>query len=51
MKTCMYAFTWESEKTADILETIAALDLKVARCRQLMKSMKICNKVIELSKL
>ena len=27
----------------DILETIAAVDLKVARCRQLMESMEVCN--------
>ena len=30
-------------KTMDILECIAALDFKVARCRQLMESMKVCN--------
>ena len=37
------AFTWEKEKTMDILETIAALDLKVAKCRQLMESLKVCT--------
>ena len=38
------AFTWEKAKTMDILETIAACVLKVARLRQLMEeSMKVCN--------
>ena len=37
------AFTWEKAKAMDIMETIAARDLKVARCRQLMESMKVCN--------
>ena len=39
------AFTWEKAKTMDILETIADLDLAVARCRQLMESMKVCNQL------
>ena len=30
-------------KTMDILETVASRDLKVARCRQLMESMKVSN--------
>ena len=34
---------WEKAKTMDILETIEARYLKVARCRQLMESMKACN--------
>ena len=37
------AFTWEKAKTMDILEMVAAQDLKVAICRQLMESMKVCN--------
>ena len=32
----------EKAKTMDILGTIAALDLKVARCRQLTESMMVC---------
>ena len=30
-------------KTVDFSETIAACDLKVGRCRQLVDSMKICE--------
>ena len=37
------AFRWKKAKTMDILETVAAWDLKVARCRQLMEPMKVCN--------
>ena len=32
----------KSEKM-DFLETIAACDLKVGRCRQLIESMKVCE--------
>ena len=32
----------------DILETIAALDLKVARCRQIMESIKVGNQLCNL---
>ena len=35
----------KKEQTMDILETIAAWDLKVARCRQLMESMNVCNQL------
>ena len=35
----------EKAITMDILETVAALDLKVARCRQLMESMKAFNRL------
>ena len=31
-----YASLWEKLKTVDFLETIAACDLKVGRCRQLI---------------
>ena len=37
-----YAFLWEKVKTADFSETIAAYDLKVVRCRQLIEIMKVC---------
>ena len=30
-------------KTVDVTETIAASDLKIGRCRQLIESMKICK--------
>ena len=30
-------------KTVDFSETIAACDLKVGRCRQLIKIMKVCE--------
>ena len=36
-------FQWEKEKTVDFSETIAACDLKVNRCRQLIEIMKICE--------
>ena len=38
-----YAFLWEKVKTVDISETIAASDLKVGRCRQLIEFMKVCE--------
>ena len=45
-----YAFLWEKVKTVDFSETIAACDLKVGRCRQLIEIMKVCEvKVISLS--
>ena len=33
----------EQVKTVDISETIAACDLRVVRCRQLIELMKICE--------
>ena len=33
----------------NILETIAALGLKVSGCRQLMESMKVCNQLRSMS--
>ena len=38
-----YAFPWEKVKTVDFSETIAVCDLKVGRCRQLIKVMKVCE--------
>ena len=38
-----YAFLWEKVKTVDFSETIAANDLKVGRCRQLIEFMKVCE--------
>ena len=38
-----YAFYGEKLKTADFSETIAACDLKVGRCRQLIELMKVCE--------
>ena len=38
-----YAFLWEKVKTVDFSETIAACDLKVGRCRQLIGFMKVCE--------
>ena len=38
-----YAFLWEKVKTVDFSETIAASDLKVGRCRQLIEFMKVCE--------
>ena len=35
------AFLWEKVKTMDFSETIAASDLKVGRCRQLIEFMKV----------
>ena len=44
-----YAFLWEKVKTVDFSETIAAFDLKVGRCRQLIEIMKVLKvKVISL---
>ena len=37
------AFSLEKVKTVDFSETIAACDLKVGRCRQLIEIMKICE--------
>ena len=36
-------FLWEKVKTVDFSETIAASDLKVGRCRQLIEFMKLCE--------
>ena len=38
-----YAFLWVKVKTVDFSETIAACDLKVGRCRQLIEIMKVCE--------
>ena len=38
-----YAFLWEKLKTVDFSETIAACDLKIGRCRQLIEFMKVCE--------
>ena len=38
-----YAFIWEKGKTVDFSETIAARDLKVGRCRQLIEIVKVCE--------
>ena len=35
-------FLLEKVKTVDFSETIAASDLKVGRCRQLIEFMKVC---------
>ena len=35
------AFLWEKVKTVDFSETIAACDLKVGRCSQLIEIMKV----------
>ena len=35
------AFLWEKVKTVDFSETIAACDLKVGRCRQLLEFMTV----------
>ena len=43
------AFLWEKVKTVDFSETIAACDLKVGRCRQLIEIMKECEKVKVIS--
>ena len=34
---------WEKVKTVDFSETIAACDLEVGRCRQLIGIMKVCE--------
>ena len=36
-----YVYQWEKVKRVDFSETIAASDLKVGRCRQLIESMKV----------
>ena len=36
-------FLWEKVKNMDFSETIAASDLKVSRCRQLIEFMKVCE--------
>ena len=36
-----YSFLWEKVKTVNFSETIAAKDLKVGRCRQLIEFMKM----------
>ena len=36
-------FLWEKVKTVDFSETIAACDLKVGRCRQLIEFIKVCE--------
>ena len=36
-----YAFLWKKVKTVDFSENIAACDLKVGRCRQLIEIMKV----------
>ena len=38
-----YAFLLEKVKTVDFSETIAACDLKVGRCRQLIEFMMVCE--------
>ena len=38
-----WAFLKEKVKTVDFSETIAAYDLKVGRCKQLIKFMKVCE--------
>ena len=38
-----YGFLREKGKTVDFSETIAACDLKVGRCRQLIEIMKVCE--------
>ena len=36
-------FLWEKVKSVDFSESIAASDLKVGRCRQLIEVMKVCE--------
>ena len=38
-----YVFLLEKVKTVDFSETIAASDLKVGRCRQLIEFLKVCE--------
>ena len=38
-----YAFLLEKVKTVDFSETIAACDVKVSTCRQLIEIMKVCE--------
>ena len=42
-KLVSYVFLWEKVKTVDFSETIAAFDLKIGRCRQPIKFMKVCE--------
>ena len=42
-KLITLAFFWEKVITVDFSETIAAFDLKVGRCRQLIEFMKACE--------
>ena len=42
-------FLWEKVKTVDFLEIIAASDLKVGRCRQLIMFMKECEYLRSMS--
>ena len=37
------AFLWEKVKTVEFSETIAACDLKVDRCRQIIEIMQVCE--------
>ena len=43
MSTVTKAFLWEIVKTVDFSGTIAAYDLNVGRCRQLIEIMKVCE--------
>ena len=36
-------FLWENVKTVDYSETVAASDVIVGRCRQLIEFMKVCE--------
>ena len=38
-----YVFLWENVKAVDFSKIIAASDLKVGRCRQLIEFMKVCE--------
>ena len=42
-KLVTWVFLWEKVKTVDFSETIAASDLKVGRCRQLIEFMMVCE--------
>ena len=42
LKFCRFSLC-EKMKTVDFSETIAACDLKVGRCRQLIEFMKVCE--------
>ena len=37
------AFLWEKVKAVDFSETIAACDLNVSRCRQLIEFLNVCE--------
>ena len=43
VKIGILCFLWEKVKTVDFSETIAASDLKVGRCRQLIEFLKLCE--------